>query len=101
MTHDGKVVVDTQGRIMGKDGKLLKDKDGKFVFINDKENKKRGSKMADSGETATKRPGLFKKAMKDPNKIPVTKKNAAGAARQGSGNWDPADMAAWQSAKTK
>ena len=99
MTHDGKVVVDTQGRIMGKDGKLMKDKEGKFMYINDKENKKRGSKMADSGETA--RPRFFQKAMKDPNRIPVTKKNAGGKVRQGSGDWSANDMAAWQGAKNK
>ena len=100
MTHDGKVVVDQQGRIMGKDGKLLKGKDGQFVFINDKENKKRGSKMADSGESA--RPRLpFKRAMKDPNRIPVTSKNAAQKARQGSGDWGADDLAAWQQSKAK
>ena len=34
MVHKGKVVVDQQGRVMGKDGKLLRDKKtGNFVYI--------------------------------------------------------------------
>ena len=35
MTHKGKVVTDQQGRVMGKNGKLLQ-KEGHYCYINDK-----------------------------------------------------------------
>ena len=118
MTHKGKVVVDQQGRVMGKDGKLLKDKKtGNFVFIDkDVKDKKKGKgPAADSGEmhrrnaknhcnleTTSKLPfGKKSKSTAPVPVVPYSKKNTASApapaASQEGGTMSASEMSAWKS----
>ena len=98
MTHKGKVVVDQQGRVMGKDGKLLKDKKGNFVYL---KADKKGNKnpAADSGETHRKNAKVNKKKDNTPTtRIPFNKKNAAAAPSGDTGGaWSASEMDAWKS----
>lgn len=103
MTHKGKVVVDQQGRVMGKDGKLLRDKKtGNFVYIDkDVKNKKKAQgPAADSGETHRKNAKAHRK-ISTTSKIPFSKKNAAPVAASAGGGKMSADvMSAWANATT-
>ena len=100
MTHKGKVVVDQQGRVMGKDGKLLRDKKtGNFVYVDkDVKNKKKAKNpAADSGETHRKNAKAHRK-VETTSRIPFSKKNTAPAPAPGEGGQMSADeLSAWAS----
>lgn len=102
MTHKGKVVVDQQGRVLGKDGKLLRDKKtGNFVYIDkDVKNKKKAKgPQADSGEVHRKNAKAHKNVESTSvSRLPFSKRNVvAGAAKHDSGQMSAADMAALSS----
>lgn len=104
MIHNGKVVVDNQGRVMGRNGKLLKDKAGQYYYI--KKDKKKKSKdkdaAADSGETHKKNTKKDKNVSTvSASRVPFSRKNAAPADKPSmdrKGQWSADEMAAWSSA---